>query len=536
MRPSSPWCKSRRGLEAGDAPRWQDATTDNTGPAAGHRRAIGCALVTLGLLATGSAPATASQRQEASRTFDRTLPVAPGQRLRVEHTLGDVRITTHARGELRVQAEIRVSAESQPAAAELVEQIRIEVVEDPAAVTIRTHYPDRASRRSRRDVSYSVDYSVVMPERMPLDVRNSFGAVTVTGVQADAAIVNAHGTLRLADGAGRHRLENSFGPVDVARLAGDVTVTGTNGHVSAATIGGQLTVTNRFGRVTATAVRGSAHIVNSNGQVEVTDAGSANVTSSFGAVTLRDVRANVVVASSNGSVTAATIAGAARVKGSFGNVQLTGVTGDVTVENANGDVRLANVGGAVDVRGSFGRVEAQGVKAGVRIATANSSVRVTDAGGPVFIKTTFGLVVADGIRGPLTVDNANGGVQASGITGGAEVKTSFGPVMLSEVDGRIDVRNQNGAIDVAPAAKPGSCHDTTLVTSFAPIQVRLPPGGYVVSARTSFGRIHSEIPITATGALGNGALSGTIGPGGCALQLTNSNGDIRILKGVQASR
>jgi hypothetical protein len=54
--------------------------------------------------------------------------------------------------------------------------------------------------------------------------------------------------------------------------------------------------------------------------------------------------------------------------------------------------------------------------------------------------------------------------------------------------------------------------------------------GYQVSARTSFGHITSELPVTATGVLSGDSLNGKIGNGGCALSLTNSNGNIEILK------
>jgi hypothetical protein len=75
------------------------------------------------------------------------------------------------------------------------------------------------------------------------------------------------------------------------------------------------------------------------------------------------------------------------------------------------------------------------------------------------------------------------------------------------------------------------CTRIGLSTSFAPIRVRLSEGvGYDVTARTSFGSIHSEIPITAAGSLGADSLSGRIGPGGCAVSLTDSNGKIEILR------
>jgi hypothetical protein len=51
-----------------------------------------------------------------------------------------------------------------------------------------------------------------------------------------------------------------------------------------------------------------------------------------------------------------------------------------------------------------------------------------------------------------------------------------------------------------------------------------------VAARTTCGRIQADVPITASGSPGSNAVSGTIGRGGCALQLTNASGDIRIFK------
>jgi hypothetical protein len=38
------------------------------------------------------------------------------------------------------------------------------------------------------------------------------------------------------------------------------------------------------------------------------------------------------------------------------------------------------------------------------------------------------------------------------------------------------------------------------------------------------------LPITATGNIGGDSLSGTIGPGGCQLQLSDSNDNIEIVK------
>jgi hypothetical protein len=52
---------------------------------------------------------------------------------------------------------------------------------------------------------------------------------------------------------------------------------------------------------------------------------------------------------------------------------------------------------------------------------------------------------------------------------------------------------------------------------------------YNVNARTSFGRIHPAVPVTTT-AVTEQSIVGTIGRGGCKLDLVNANGNITIEK------
>ena len=488
-----------------------------------------CIVLAFCILACGGAARAVEQRHEATRSFDRTIAVTSGQALRLENRHGDVRITAHARPELRLQATIRVSAPSQAEAAEFVDRIEIEVAEAPSAVTVRTRYPE-PPRGSRRNLSYSVDYTVLMPERMVLHARNSFGNVSVSGLKSDSTVVNAHGTLTASDGAGRQSLENKFGRVEVTRMASDVTVTGANGDVTATTIAAALNVTNRFGRVTVSKVQGTALVANANGQVDVADVGAAHVTNSFGAVTIRDVRGPLTVANPNGSVTAGGIKGAAKITGSFATIDLKDVGADVIVENSNGGVKLASVRGSATVKTSFAPTEIIGVTGPANVTNSNGSVLLRDVGGAVDVRGSFGRVDAEDLKAGIRVTTGNSGVRVVNARGPVTVTTTFGPVELRNVEGKVDVRNQNGAIDAAPAAAPRACHDITLATTFSYIQLHLPDAGYAMTAQTSFGRIHSDVPITATGMIGEGRLSGTIGGGGCTLQLTNSNGDIRILK------
>ena len=122
-------------------------------------------------------------------------------------------------------------------------------------------------------------------------------------------------------------------------------------------------------------------------------------------------------------------------------------------------------------------------------------------------------------------------MEASGVKGGANVKTSFSGVTLDGVGGSIEVENQNGSVQVtAKSAK--SCEPVSIRTSYAPLRVRVPSdGGYTVTAKTSFAKIHSDLPMMVSGSLSQDLVNGKIGNGACPLNLINQNGSVEILDG-----
>jgi DUF4097 and DUF4098 domain-containing protein YvlB len=218
------------------------------------------------------------------------------------------------------------------------------------------------------------------------------------------------------------------------------------------------------------------------------------------------------------------------VRSSFGSVVLSAIGGDATVTCSNGAISVAGIEGAADLRGSFAKVSASKVKKGVKIVAQNAPVSASDVGGAAFLKSSFGAAEAERIGGDLTVENSNGAVKGSGIKGWANVRTSFGSVWLDDVAGKIDVDNSNGSIEVR-AASAGTCSPISLETSFGGIVVRLPESaGYTVDARTSFGRIKSDLPLTIAGSASTEVLNGRLGNGQCPLTLANSNGGIELLK------
>ena len=540
------------------------------GKRAGCRIAMGGLLFAVMFFAAEQrAVAAHSAQEEVSKDFQKTVTLGAGQSVRVEHKFGEVKVHGESGREVKISATIRVQANSRDEAQSFADKIQIEVQQTAGGVEIKTVYPDEHTWHIRigRSPSYSVNYDIAMPSDAPLNVRNSFGNTDASGIHNAADIQNNNGSISMRD-VGAARVNNSFGSIDLAGAGGNVSVTDTNGTVQVTDVKGTLEVRNRFGSITTKNIQGAATITGGNGAVTLSDSASGNITTSFGSVDARNVKGDLMVHDNNGNVEIATIGGAAditnsfgnitfadvhglvncrtsngRVKGSsatgnsvtihdsFGNVELDNINGTLDAETSNGRIMIRDARGAVTLRTSFGSIDAANIPKGIRATNGNGAITLADIGGETYAKTSFGSVLIERVNGNLTVENNNGSVTARNVKGDASVRTSFSGVTLDGIGGKISVDNQNGAIAVTASRPSSGCRDISLKTSFSSIHVQIPQGGYNLTAHTSFGRISSELPVTTTGNMGGDTLNGTIGSGGCQLQLNDANGSIEITKG-----
>lgn len=248
-------------------------------------------------------------------------------------------------------------------------------------------------------------------------------------------------------------------------------------------------VSNRFGSIHATGIAPSSEFENGHGSVRVSDA-----------------------------------RGPQNVKNQFGSIDVRNITGDVVLKNANGSIRVEDVRGKADLTNRFGSITLVNGGSSATVRNSNGSVNVRGVNGAMVIDNAFGSTRVEDVRGKLEIDGGHSQIDVRGVRGDLNVKTSFSLTNISGAQGAIDVQNQNGAISVSGAP---ACQPISLRTSFSTIRVGLPANAsYAVNARTSFGHITSDLPITTT--LGGETTVGTIGGGKCRMELVNNNGSITI--------
>lgn len=184
-----------------------------------------------------------------------------------------------------------------------------------------------------------------------------------------------------------------------------------------------------------------------------------------------------------------------------------------------------------------------------RITTSNGAIRALDGSGPARLRTSNSLVRVQGLRGSLDVQTSNGAVELLDIDGDVKAHTSNGHVHTEGLRGSLEAITSNGGIDAKLARADRSVHlessnghveltlpgnstsDVRVNTSNSGITLHMP---YQVNARlvarTSNASVSSDFELRMQGEFSKSRMEGTIGNGGPLIDLTTSNGSIRLLK------
>jgi len=185
------------------------------------------------------------------------------------------------------------------------------------------------------------------------------------------------------------------------------------------------------------------------------------------------------------------------------------------IVSSNGAVKVADIEGAIRLRTSNGSVRAARMRGSFEAQTSNGAVNIEDLEGPATVRTSNGAVHADGVRGALQASTSNGAIRAH--------------LRQPEPHRTVRLETTNGGIDLTMDAL--ADNEIRASTSNGGITVKLPPGaGARLHARTSHNAVHSDFDVKREGFDSKSSLNGVIGDGGPTVDLTSSNGSIRLLK------
>jgi hypothetical protein len=184
------------------------------------------------------------------------------------------------------------------------------------------------------------------------------------------------------------------------------------------------------------------------------------------------------------------------------------------ITTSNGEIHLIDGTGPGRFRTSNGAIRIEDFKGGLDAQTSNGPVELTGVAGEAVVRTSNGRIHADHLKGPLQASTSNGPITAD---------------LAEPGDRPLRLESSNGPVDVT--LPPKFSNDVRINTSNSPITLHMPfEVNARVLARTSDASVSSDFEVRVQGAFSKNRMDGSIGTGGPLLDLTTSNGPIRLLK------
>jgi DUF4097 and DUF4098 domain-containing protein YvlB len=182
---------------------------------------------------------------------------------------------------------------------------------------------------------------------------------------------------------------------------------------------------------------------------------------------------------------------------------------------------------------SNGPIHVEDVSRAGHLKSSNGQIKITGVHGEVEAHTTNGPIDAESLDGGVTLKTSNGHIHADRISGSFEAETSNASIVArfdTSPSTPIKTITSNGSIEVTMEKAPLS--DIRAATRNSPITIHLPAETSAkITADTSNSSVTCDFDV-AGGESSKSHLKGNIGSGGHTIELTTSNGHIRIAKGT----
>ncbi len=175
--------------------------------------------------------------------FYKVLPLKATGTFSLDNVNGGVTITTWKEDKVEIKAlkKTRKSAEN-------LQKVKIEIVEAPDSIAVKTIYP------KRENTGVSVDYDIRVPENVHLDaVETVNGGINISGPFGRVSASTVNGLVRVENASGDLRLTTTNGNINAINIVGKIIAETTNGSIelrtsalenelSAETVNGSITL------------------------------------------------------------------------------------------------------------------------------------------------------------------------------------------------------------------------------------------------------------------------------------------------------
>ena len=341
--------------------------------------------------------------------------IKQGMIVSINNSYGSVRVTGGG-STLRATLTKGVRGWSQEEARKIADRISLFVSQTADGLSITTN-------RDQINEQFTTDIQIEVPANIGVSITDSYGSVTVNGVQGGLSAKVSYGQTDLGGIKGDVNLGLNYSDVTASNIEGDVTIAGakrarisnitgtveltaanaSNGLVDLRDISGQVKVNAPFCRITAQGLDQLADLRTEHSPgVDVTRAASVVIDAPHSDVRARNIDGDLRVSSSNSNLQISSVSGSLQVQGQQTSVNAEDVKGSIAIETTHGDVALKNFFEDVHVETSY---------RDVTLTTA------AEPAGDIEVNNNHGqikLMLPQSSRFNLDAESANGQIQPIG--------------------------------------------------------------------------------------------------------------------------
>ena len=153
-------------------------------------------------------------KAEFEKVVNLQAPMDAGSKLQVSTSFGGITANGDEVVDCNVIATITVQAPTKEEAAEIGQQVTVQLQASDEGLRIKSTKPKLKNNRS-----IGISYKITVPKSACLDLNTSYGKVAINNITGDINARSSFGSITCKDTTGNMDLNTSYGSVDCKRIA-----------------------------------------------------------------------------------------------------------------------------------------------------------------------------------------------------------------------------------------------------------------------------------------------------------------------------
>lgn len=178
-------------------------------------------------LSASAAVLTPDLESEKSKTYSKSYPVGSGDRILLDNSFGEMKISTWSKNEIKVEVNITVKANTDEYAQKLIDVISIEDGKTGSEIFFKTHLnhnknkrDDDGDRKEGKNTSFKINYTVFLPATVTLEANNDFGPMSINDFDGALSLTSKFGSLTAGKLSQPQKIRVEFGKATVESMNG----------------------------------------------------------------------------------------------------------------------------------------------------------------------------------------------------------------------------------------------------------------------------------------------------------------------------